>query len=51
MVFISPVEAALAALVAMMVEGIDVKIGINKIDDNIIIPPVAGLVVWILRSL
>ena len=51
MVFISPLEAALAALAAMMVEGIDVKIGINKIDDNIIIPPVAGLVVWILRSL
>jgi len=51
MIFLAPIEAALAALIALSVEAIDVKIGINKIDDNIIIPPVAGLVVWILRSL
>ena len=49
MVFVSPQEAALAAFAAMAAEAIDVKIGIEQVDDNLIIPVVAGATIWALR--
>ena len=48
--FVGPLEASLASLIAMFVEGIDLKIGLD-VDDNLIIPVVAAIVIWILRMI
>jgi dolichol kinase len=48
--FVGPLEALLASFAAMFVESIDLKIGI-EIDDNIIVPVVAGAMIWFLRIL
>ena len=42
-------QAFFASLIAMIAEGIDIKIKLNKIDDNIIIPIVASCVIWVIR--
>jgi dolichol kinase len=46
--FVNNLEALLASLIAMFVEGIDLKIGID-VDDNIAVPVVAGTVIWLIR--
>ena len=48
-VFVNPLEAALGSIFAMLAEGIDLKIGVKKIDDNIVMPIVAGIVIWFIR--
>lgn len=48
-IFISPVEAAFASIVAMIVEGINIKFSGVSINDNISMPVAAGLVIWLLR--
>ena len=47
--FVSPLEAILATVAAMILEGIDLKLGVNQLDDNLSMPLVAGLVIWLLR--
>ena len=42
-------EAFFASLAAMIVEAIEIKIGTEQVDDNLIIPVVAGTVVWAIR--
>jgi len=49
LVFVKYYEAALAAIIAMVVEGIDLRLGRNPINDNIVIPIVAGGVIWLIR--
>ena len=49
--FVSPLEASLAAVSAMIAEGINLKIGSHTFDDNIIMPLVAGVVIWMIRYL
>jgi len=49
LVFARWYEAFFASLAAMIVEGIEVKIGTRQIDDNIIVPLVAGGVLWAMR--
>lgn len=44
-------EGLLACIVAMMVEAIEMKIGPRKIDDNLLIPVVAGAVILLIRGL
>ena len=34
---------------AMIAEGADWKFGVNQVDDNIVMPLVAGAVIWLLR--
>jgi dolichol kinase len=51
MIFVSWYESLLGATVAMILEGIDLKIGLEKIDDNIIVPVSAGLVIYLIRLL
>lgn len=46
---VPPLEAILAATLAMLVEGLDIKIKGWKIDDNPIVPLVAGIVISIVR--
>ncbi len=48
--FVEWQEALIAAFVAMVIEGIDMKIGFEKIDDNLIIPIAAGITIILLRS-
>lgn len=49
LVFARWYEALLASLAAMLVEAIEIKIGTEQIDDNLIVPFVAGAVVWLVR--
>ena len=42
-------EAFFASLAAMIVEAIEIKLGAEQVDDNLIIPVVAGGVVWVVR--
>lgn len=49
LIFLPWLEAFLASLAAMIAEAIDIKIGAEQVDDNLIIPVVAGAVVWIVR--
>lgn len=49
LIFLPWLEAFLASLAAMIVEAIDIKIGAEQVDDNLIIPIVAGAAVWMVR--
>ena len=49
LIFIPLTEALIASLAAMIVEAVEIKIGTEQIDDNLIIPVVAGAVVLIAR--
>src|SRR3989338_3295115 len=48
-VFLPWHEAFFASLAAMIVEAIEIKLGTEQVDDNLIIPVVAGAVVWMVR--
>ena len=47
--FVSWHEAWIAAAIVMLIEGFDFKIFGWKLDDNLMIPILAGLVIWGLR--
>ena len=49
-VFVKPMEAIIASTISMFIEGFDLKIKGFKIDDNLIIPLVAGAVIWAMRT-
>lgn len=49
MLFIRPLEAISASFFAMLLEGIDLRPFNFKIDDNITIPLIAGIVIWLIR--
>ena len=49
LIFLPWFEAFFASLAAMVVEAVDIKIGAEQVDDNLIIPVVAGAVVWLIR--
>ncbi len=51
MLFVAPFEAIVASAIAMLLEGIDLRIFKFKIDDNITIPLIAGAVIWLIRIL
>lgn len=42
-------EAFFASLAAMIVEAIEIKIGYEQVDDNLVVPIVAGAAVWLIR--
>ena len=48
-VFLPWHEAFFASLAAMIVEAIEINIGTHQVDDNLIVPFVAGAAVWIVR--
>ena len=50
LIFVSWFEAVLASVVAMLIEGADLELNNFKIDDNLMIPVVAGGVIWVVRS-
>jgi len=45
----NPIEAGAAAVLAMFVEGLNIELWKNKVDDNLLIPLVSGIAIWILR--
>ena len=47
-VFVTWYEGIIAAAIAIFVEGIDMSLG-DKIDDNLVVPLVAGFVIWVIR--
>ena len=49
LVFLPWHEAFFASLAAMIVEAIEIKIGTEQVDDNLILPFVAGAAVWMVR--
>ena len=49
LVFVRPFEAFFASLAAMIAEAIEIKIKTEQVDDNIIVPVVAGSAIWIIR--
>ena len=49
LVFLPWHEAFFASLIAMIVESIEIKIGAEQVDDNLIVPFVAGAAVWLVR--
>ena len=48
-VFLPWHEAFFASLAAMIIEAIEIKIGTEQVDDNLIVPVVAGAAVWVIR--
>ena len=50
LIFVSWLEALLASVITMLIEGIDLELGDFKIDDNLIIPVVAGGIIWAVRG-
>ncbi len=48
-IFVSWYEALIASTVALIVEGIDLRIGLEKLDDNLVVPLSAGAVIWLMR--
>ncbi|MEA2036350.1 MAG: SEC59/DGK1/VTE5 family protein, partial [Nanoarchaeota archaeon] len=51
MLFVSPLKAIVASVIAMILEGLDLKIHKLNINDNISIPLVAGTVIWLIGLL
>ncbi len=49
LVFLPWYEAFFASLIAMVVESIEIKIGTEQVDDNLIVPFFAGAAVWLVR--
>lgn len=49
MVFVSITEALIASVVAMIVESLELKLGRHLIDDNILIPLIAGGIIMAVR--
>lgn len=47
--FVNPVEAFAASVFAMIAEGIDINLFNEKVDDNLIVPVVAGAVITAVR--
>jgi len=49
LVFLPWHEAFLASFAAMVIEAIEIKLGTEQVDDNLLIPVVAGAAVFIIR--
>ncbi|MBI2671388.1 hypothetical protein HYX16_00470 [Candidatus Woesearchaeota archaeon] len=48
--FVNIIEAFFASLMAMFIEGAGFKIGVSDVDDNLIVPLVAGTVIYLFRT-
>lgn len=47
--FVSWHEALIAALFAMFAEGIEIKVGAEEVDDNLVVPLAAAVSIWAVR--
>lgn len=51
MFFVKPLYAFTAALIAMLVENVSLRVGLEEVDDNVTVPLVAGTVIFLLLKL
>ena len=51
MLFINPLYAFIASMIAMLIEGIDIRLGFTQVDDNLIIPVAAGVILTLLKMI
>ena len=49
--FVEPIAALIASFFAMFIEGIEIKLGLAEVDDNITIPIAAATVIWLIQLL
>ena len=47
---ITILEGFFASLIGMTAEAIDIKMGLNKVDDNIIVPLISGTVIYLIKA-
>ena len=47
--FINPIYAFIASMLAMLIEGIDIRLGFTQVDDNLVIPVAAGVILTLLK--
>jgi dolichol kinase len=47
--FVSPLEAALASIGAMILEAVEIELNRTAVDDNLYMPLVAGTIIYLLR--
>ena len=50
LIFVSPIEAFFASFVAMMAELIEMQLGEVIVDDNLLIPLIAGTTIVVMRT-
>lgn len=50
LIFVSATEALLAAFSAMAAEVVEIELNQNQLDDNVIVPLVAGTIIFLLRT-
>jgi len=48
LISIQPLEALLASLIAMFIEGIEIKLKWDLNDDNIILPIISAIIIWLI---
>ncbi len=48
--FVNITESFFGSLIAMIIEGAGLKIGVNDIDDNLIVPLIAGTIIYLIRT-
>ncbi len=51
LIFLPWHEAFFASFVAMFVEAMEIRIGAQQVDDNIVVPLFAGFTIWVIRAL
>ncbi len=51
LIFVPWTEALAASFFAMIAEGIEMKIGLEDVDDNISMPVMASMTIWAMRTL
>lgn len=49
--FVGLLEAFFASLAAMVAEAVEIRIGAEQVDDNLIVPLVAGSIIWLVRMI
>ncbi|MBD3164507.1 hypothetical protein GF323_04855 [Candidatus Woesearchaeota archaeon] len=50
-IFVVWYEALIASVFAVFLEGIDIKLGLEKVDDNLIVPLSAGIAITLIRMI
>ena len=51
LLFISWLPALAASIISMLIEGIDLKVKVFKIDDNLLIPIVAAITIFLIETI
>jgi dolichol kinase len=47
--FVNPIEACIGALIAIIAESVEFALNGEAVDDNLIVPLIAGTIIYLLR--